>query len=104
MAKDEQYRSGYLAGYADGVRDAAQSRIKPFGEQELGQYPVNGMQLSSRAINCLTASGCEFVSDVAGLSEFQIATMRNLGKITAKEIACWMVENGIMDSAWSNFL
>lgn len=104
MVIDEQYRRGYLAGYADGVRDVMAGKAKSFSSQEVACYPVKAMTISQRSINCLTAAGCEFVSDVVCLSEFKIATMRNVGKVTAREIACWLIENGIMDSAWSAFI
>ena len=104
MAKDEQYRRGYAAGYADGVRDVQQSKVKTVKDSTVAGYPVKGMEISQRAINCLSAAGCVTVLDVAELSEYQIATMRNLGKITAHEIACWFLENGITNSAWSNYL
>lgn len=104
MVMDDRYRNGYLAGYFDGVRDAAGGKLKAGSAESIEQYPAKAMGISQRAINCLTVAGCEFVSDVVGLTEFQIATMRNVGKVTAKEIACWMIQNGIVNSAWSKFL
>ena len=104
MPMDEQYRRGYAAGYADGVRDAVESKVKPAKESLVASIPVKGMVISTRAINCLIAAGCRTVLDVSELSEFKISRMRNMGKKTAHEIACWLMENGINDSAWSAFL
>ena len=104
MAKDEQYRRGYAAGYVDGVRDSLQGHVKSAAELNIGKYPVMAMTISQRAINCLTNAGCVYISDVAELSEDTISTMRNMGKKTAREIACWLLDNGIRVSGWSKFL
>ena len=104
MARDVQYRRGYAAGYADGVKDAARSRVKSVQTCGMGDFPVKGMSISQRGINCLISAGCTSLSDVTSLSSEQIFSMRNVGKKTAGEIARWLNENGILDSAWNEYL
>lgn len=102
--QDRLVLKGYLEGYKDGFRDG-KNGIKR--EEQCGEFkvlPINMMPLSTRARNCLTAAGCVSVADVADLEESKIARIRNLGKKTAKEIAIWLVENGIFDSAWCLYL
>lgn len=104
MARDEQYRRGYAAGYADGVKDASRSRVKSVQTCGMGDFPVKGMSISQRGINCLISAGCTSLSDVTSPSSEQIFSMRNVGKKTAGEIARWLNENGILDSAWNEYL
>ena len=66
--------------------------------------PVKAMGLSSRVSNCLINSGCTHVCDVIRLSSSQIMRMRNLGSKTASEIAQWVIEHGILSSAWSEYI
>ena len=104
MAIDEQFSKGYAVGYSDGVRDTLEGKAKLMENRMHTEYPVKAMAISSRAINCLLSAGCSCVSDVVALSEYKITTLRNVGNKTAREIACWLVRNGFVDSAWNAFL
>ena len=97
MERDKLMLKGYLEGYQDGFRDGASGKVRD--DTFLG-LPVRMMPLSARARNCLTAAGCDTVAEVVDLEESKIARMRNLGVKTGKEIALWLAENGIFESAW----
>lgn len=98
------YYKGYIAGYRDGLKAAHSGQSAELHDESVTGLPILAMALSSRARNCLTQAGCRYVSDVAMLSERQIATMRNLGTITAAEIANWLDTHGICYSAWNQYL
>lgn len=98
------YHQGYVAGYRDGIRDGASGKSLDEIEQEFTNFPIEMMAVSVRARNCLSRTGCKYIIDVAKLSEHAIETMRNLGPVTAAEIAHWLDDNGICYSAWSKYL
>ena len=98
------YYIGYVRGYRDGLRDAATGKTADMAESDITALPIEAMALSTRAINCLSQAGCVYISDVAALSDHAIAIMRNLGPITASEIARWLDAHGICYSAWSKYL
>ena len=100
---DDLYYKGYIAGYRDGILDAAKG-IKPDMVQDANNLPLAAAPLSARARNCLHSAGCKSVTDAAKLSDQAIATMRNLGPKTASEIAHWLDLQGIRFSAWSKYL
>lgn len=102
--QDDHYYKGYIAGYRDGMTDAASGKTAAITESDVINLPIKGMALSTRAYNCLARADCVYIADVAALSEITIATMRNLGPKTASEIAHWLDEHGIRYSAWSRFL
>lgn len=104
MLWDDLYQKGYMAGYWDGVSDAANGKAVSKIEGELEMLPINAMNLSTRAYNCLNRAGCESIADVVALDGYRIATMRNLGPKTACEIAKWLQEHGIGYSAWGKYL
>ena len=101
---ESSYRKGYVAGYRDGIKAAAQGKNKENYVANMPDLPIEMMQVSARARNCLTGAGCRYISEVAKLSEQKIATMRNLGTKTASEIARWLDEQGISYSAWCRYL
>ena len=104
MRMEPLYMRGYLAGYRDGVRDSVSGKGLQWQENDMGQLPVQAMGLSSRACNCLIYSGCVHIKDVVALSDDTIMRMRNMGPKTAAEIAEWMIEHGILSTAWSGYL
>lgn len=104
MRMEPLYIRGYLAGYRDGVRDSVSGNVLQWQENDMGQLPVQAMGLSSRACNCLIYSGCVHIKDVVALSDDTIVRMRNMGPKTAAEIAEWMIEHGILSTAWSGYL
>lgn len=102
--QDELYYKGYVAGYRDGITDAASGRNATAEEIDILNLPIKAMALSARAGNCLRLAGCTYIADVAALSEYAITTMRRLGTKTASEIAHWLDAQGICYSAWSKYL
>ena len=104
MCRDPRYYEGYIAGYRDGVKDCISGKTEDWRFSDIGKMPVGAMGLSTRAYNCLTRYGCVNVEDVFALSKDSIMRMRNVGTKTAAEIAHWMIEHGILASAWSEYL
>ena len=100
-SREGLYQKGYMAGYLDGLRDAKEGKSAEMVEADILLHPIGAMNLSSRAQNCLLRSGCRSVADVIALDAHSIATMRNLGRKTASEIAYWLQEHGISHSVWS---
>ena len=99
-----QYYKGYVAGYRDGTADAANGAVREMNEQDITSLPIEMAELSARARNCLSRAGCIRISDATSLNDHTIATMRNLGRKTASEIARWLDEHGICYSAWNKYL
>ena len=104
MLNNIDYKNGYIAGYWDGVKDACCGKAMQWQSKDMMNLPVKAMGISSRAINCLINSGCNRIGDVMQLSRSQIMCMRNLGPKTASEIARWVTEQGILSSAWSEYI
>ena len=101
--RESMYYKGYIAGYRAGIAAAEQGNL-PETNDELLSLPIETMQLSSRARNCLTRAGCRYILDVVSLSAPAIASMRNLGSKSASEIAGWLDQNGVCYSPWSKYL
>lgn len=104
MSKDHLYRVGYIAGYWDGVKDAVSGKVNDWQASDTASLPIKAMDISPRAYNCLVMCGCVQVKDVAALSSEEIMRMRNLGSKTAFEIAHWLTMQGILSSAWSEYI
>ena len=94
------YVLGYRAGYKDGQLGDADITRQNVDDESVLLEPIESMQISSRAYNCLFRSGCRCVGDVAGLPESQIIRIRNMGKVTAAEIIKALKEYGITDTDW----
>ena len=99
------YRKGYLQGYRAGYQDAKEGKSEiAIVSADVAGLPIGAMGLSTRAYNCLHRFGCRFASDVASLSQIQILQMRNLGKITAGEIAGVLEDLAIHGTHWETYL
>ena len=94
----------YMEGYRDGLRDGRDGKESGTENGELMALPLRLLPLSTRAKNCLSSTGCASVADVVAMTGVQIMRVRNLGVVTAREIAVWLAENGIFDSAWGQYL
>ena len=101
---DQSYFNGYIAGYRKGIHDALSGKIIKAPSNNIYELPLQTTGLSTRAINCLHRAGCTTIADVAVLSKTAIATMRNLGEITAKEIATWLNAHQICYTLWDEYL
>ena len=95
----DECRKAYLLGYRAGYRDAMQGKEII----EIPPDPIELLPLSTRAYNCLHYAGLRYVSEVAVLQEQKIIQMKNLGKITANEIALALQKQGIYGTDWDLF-
>lgn len=98
------YSVGYQTGYQDGASDATSGRSRPVASDETLNLPIEQLNLSTRAHNCMVAAQCKRIGDVARLSEEQIATMKSLGKISANDIAQALRKQDVRHTAWEKFL
>ena len=98
------YTEGHRAGYADGVVDGRRGVTRELGPEHILNKPLEHLNLSMRAYNCLIVKNCKTIGDVARLTEDQIRVMRNFGKKSAAEVAQKLKANGINNSDWDLFL
>ena len=97
------YREGYLPGYKKALEHCCQTAQPLTLTEEETLLPIEALGFSTRALNCLQRAGCTCLGDVCALSEFQIATMRNLGVKTAAEIAEVLTEHGLLNTYWTKY-
>lgn len=98
------YSAGYNEGYKDGLTDGAQGIVRSPASQEVLNRLIESLNLSVRAYNCLKAAGCKRIGDVVRLTEEEISTMRQLGKVSAGEIALALNTMDIRHTAWEKYL
>ena len=67
-----------------GVSEAAQERIAE--EDDFLSRPVRDLELSIRSENCLLRGGIQTIGDLMGKNREDLLKIRNLGKISLKEI------------------
>ena len=96
---NDECRKAYLLGYRAGYQNAMQGKETI----EIPPDPIEILSLSTRAYNCLHYAGLRYISEVATLPELKIIQMKNLGKITANEIALALQKQGIYGTAWDLF-
>ena len=102
--KDAQYCKAYIMGYRDGVRDAQSGKDLANIDSDLLKLPVEAMEITSRACNCLLWANCYTIGEVLRLDTDDIRRIRNMGPTTAKQIALWLTSHGFYCSAWSEYL
>ncbi len=98
------YSVGYSEGYSDGKADGAAGITKPYASDEVLNRPVESLNLSTRARSCLRLAQCKRIGDVVRLTDETISTMRQLGKVSANEIALAIKSLHIEHSAWDRYL
>lgn len=98
------YCVGYSEGYSDGKVDGAAGITKPYASDEVLNRPVESLNLSTRARSCLRLAQCKRIGDVVRLTDETISTMRQLGKVSANEIALAIKALHIEHSAWDRYL
>ena len=98
------YSAGYKEGYKDGCIDGAKGITTDYASHEILNQPIESLNLSVRAQNCLKIADCKRIGDVVRLSDEKISTMRQLGKISANEIAQAIKALNIQHSAWDKYL
>ena len=94
------YIMGYRAGYEDGKRNSLDASRTNYDEKDIQNIPIEALPISFHAQASLTHSGCRYVSEVAKLPADKIKSLRNVGKVTAREIAQALKEFGITDTEW----
>ena len=98
------YRNGYLDGYKDGITAAQKGECRELEDNELLRLPIEAMEITTRARNCLVRMNCRKISDLLELGEETLLRAKNFGNVTAAEIARWLEHNGYPHTAWSRFL
>ena len=98
------YVQGYFAGYRDARTDMENGINQLNIESDLLSQPIETMALCTRINNSLTQAGFRYVGDITGLSDSQIIAIRKLGAKGRTEIANWLDENGVNNTAWHQFL
>lgn len=98
------YSVGFSEGYSDGKVDGAAGITKPYASDEVLNRPVESLNLSTRAQSCLRLAQCKRIGDVVRLTDETISTMRQLGKVSANEIALALKSLHIEHSAWDRYL
>ena len=102
--KVAQCRKAYIVGYRDGVRDAQNGMDLTNIDSDLLKLPVEAMEITTRARNCLLWTKCYTIGDVLRLDADDIRKIRNMGSKTAAQIAHWLIAHGFYCSAWSEYL
>ena len=102
--QQDAYYKGYMAGYRDGIREAADGKPGTAMPGDILDHPVEELGLSTRAYHCLTRAGCAKLSDIAALDAYTVASMRTMGAKTASEIARCLVAHGIPSGVWLAYL
>ncbi len=95
--EERGFRRGYRAGYLDG-------RASLRADEDVLSLPLEAMDISSRAQNCLRSYQCQRIGDVAKVPIEAIWRMRNLGKKSADEIVRALHRCHIFGTAWDAFL
>ena len=98
------YSVGYSEGYSDGKADGAAGITKTYASDEVLNQPVECLNLSTRARSCLRLAQCKRIGDVVRLTDESISTMRQLGKVSANEIAQALKSLHIEHTAWDRYL
>ena len=104
MVSDPLYKKGYIQGYWDGIKDATSGKTTDWQRLDIVELTIQAMGISTRACNCLKNAGYTHVKDLLTLNSYDIGRMRNIGRVTASEIARWLTEQGILCTAWSEYV
>ena len=107
-ALDNSYHKGYTHGYFAGYRDARRDMENGINqlniECDLLSHPIETMGLSVRTFNSLSSAGLHYIDHIVELSKDRIIAIRNLGVKGRMEVARWLDEHGIANTAWNIFL
>ena len=101
---DQGYTHGYKAGYDMGKNDERAGREQAYAENPDMNLTIENLNLSTRAFQCLRKLGCHRIGDVAEKRADDIWRTRNMGRITANEIAQALKEHGIHNTDWDQFI
>lgn len=107
-SSDKSFYKAYIQGYFAGYREARTDIEKGINrldiESDLLSHPIKAMGLRVQTHNSLTRAGFQYIRDITGLSDSRIIAIRGLGTKGCAEIARWLDENGINNTAWHLFL
>lgn len=103
-AGETAFRKGYDQGYQRGMEDARSGIVPEKAADTVLNLPLETLGLSSRALNCLHSAGFQRIREIADCPEKRILVMRNLGRITANEIAQALTARGVRNTDWERFL
>jgi len=95
-----EYQKGYHLGYCDGYQ--AKVSATP-ATSSIHEQPIEMLNLSVRALNCLHGAGCRYIRDVVNLDRDEIWRMRGLGIKTADEIARAILNCGFRNTHWDRY-
>lgn len=103
-AHTKGYHEGYNVGYQNGVYDTQRGISLTSQDNEQFYLPIECMTISTRARSCLKMANLNTIGDVARVNKERIPTMRNLGKVTADEIARALKAMGIRNTEWEPYI
>lgn len=98
------YRNGYCDGYRTGAADVQSGIALPDSPDAVPDLPIETLDLSPRAVNCLKCAQISRIHQLISLSERQILCIRHMGTILANEIATALQAQGILHTAWDKFV
>ena len=101
---DLGYKAGYNDGYENGRKDERNGRQEAYKANPLLNLTIETLGLSTRAFQCLRRMNCDRIGDVTEKEADDIWRTRNMGKITANEIAEALRKHNIIGTAWDQFL
>lgn len=104
QAYNKGYSQGYRNGYNDAATDISQGITRAYAPDDTLSLPIQDLNLSTRALNCLIGAGCKYIRDVVNLNDHQILYMRRLGKVSGNEIAKALKDHNIENTAWTQYL
>lgn len=98
------YTNGYNDGYATGRYDERTGQEEAYKNNPILGLTIENLGLSTRAFQCLRKLNCDRIGDVTRVEADDIWRTRNMGKITANEIAEALRKHDIIGTAWDQFL
>lgn len=101
---DMGYKNGYNDGYDTGRMDERNGKVEAYKSNPLLNLTIENLGLSTRAFQCLRRMNCDRIGDVVIKEPDDIWRTRNMGKITADEIARTLRKHDITGTAWDQFL
>ena len=101
---DMGYTNGYNDGYTTGRMDERNGKEEAYKNNPILGLTIENLGLSTRAFQCLRKLNCDRIGDVALKEADDIWRTRNMGKITADEIARALRKHDITGTAWDQFI
>lgn len=101
---DMGYTNGYNDGYATGRFDERSGKEEAYKNNPILSLTIENLGLSTRAFQCLRKLNCDRIGDVTRVEADDIWRTRNMGRITADEIARTLRKHDISGTAWDQFL